>query len=78
MILLRHHPLMVELSRQTPRVEPGLQMRPAPIAQWIERWPPEPETTVRACLGVPTYRLILSFSPIQPLSTLSGVLIYTS
>ena len=25
----------------------------APIAQWIERWPPEPKTAVRVCLGVP-------------------------
>jgi hypothetical protein len=24
----------------------------APIAQWTERWPPEPKTAVRACLGV--------------------------
>jgi hypothetical protein len=29
-------------------------LSPAPVAQWTERRPPEPESTVRVCAGAPS------------------------
>ena len=40
-----------------------LQKVPAPVAQWIEQWPPEPCAGVRFAPGVQFPRLILMGSP---------------
>ena len=43
---------------------------PAPVAQWIEYWPPKPRTAVRVCAGAPkrtAYEGGFLFQPIYPI-----------
>ena len=43
---------------------------PAPVAQWIEYWPPKPRTAVRACAGAPektAYEGGFLFQPVYPI-----------